>query len=267
MKKWFRNISNYWRFVNNRRIDISQPVFPLKLTLVCIASLITLPLVALLLLDPIYVEDYLSMERNPHPVWLLITDMGKSDWVLYPTGIVMIGLSVISADRFRKSRKIVWHRMYLNVHYLFTAVAFSGLIVLILKAVFSRARPEFLTGQGVWESKYLMFAYEFSSFPSGHSTTAGALAMSLSLMFPRIAWFFMPVGFLIALSRNAVYAHFPSDSVAGFLFGLFFTYFYARYFARKRLLFHFTGTGSVSLRGEGRNHMGLLSSLKSRKNK
>ena len=262
MQKWFRNIADYWRFIANRRKDASQPVFPRNLTAWGALILILAPLFTLVFVDPVYVEQILRGETPPDPIWQTITDLGKSDWILYPTGIALIGLSLMSADRFRKAHQIVWHRIYLNVHYLFTTVALSGLAVQALKALFARARPEYLTGPGVWESKHLAFVYDYTSFPSGHSTTAGAAAMALTLMFPRLGWFFIPAGMLIALSRNAVYAHFPSDSCAGFLFGMLFSYFYARYFARKRLLFAFAGTGKLRLRGEGNAHMALFTPIK-----
>ncbi|MGI9400523.1 MAG: phosphatase PAP2 family protein, partial [Rhizobiaceae bacterium] len=87
--------------------------------------------------------------------------------------------------------------------------------------------------------------YEFASFPSGHATTAGAAAIALALLFPRLRSLFVVAGIWVAISRPALGVHFPSDVLAGFCFGAAFTYCYARSFARKRLLFAFTKNGQV----------------------
>ncbi|MGC4807931.1 phosphatase PAP2 family protein [Micromonospora sp. DT233] len=57
------------------------------------------------------------------------------------------------------------------------------------------------------------------SFPSNHSTIAGALAVAVLLLSPRLAWFAIPVGALSAFSRTFVGVHYPHDVIAGFLLG------------------------------------------------
>ncbi|MFD6415608.1 phosphatase PAP2 family protein [Streptomyces sp. NPDC060194] len=57
------------------------------------------------------------------------------------------------------------------------------------------------------------------SFPSNHSTIAGAAAVGLALAWPRLAWFTVPMALLMALSRVFVGVHYPHDVAAGLLLG------------------------------------------------
>lgn len=57
------------------------------------------------------------------------------------------------------------------------------------------------------------------SFPSNHSTIAGALAAAILLLSPRLAWYTVPLAALAAFSRTFVGVHYPHDVVAGLLLG------------------------------------------------
>jgi len=156
------------------------------------------------------------------------------------TGFILVIMSLIRADRFGGQKRVT---------YFFTAVAFSGLLALLMKNAIGRARPPIVEGMQVWQMSPFGDNYDFASFPSGHATTAGAVSMALALMFPRAAGLFLLAGIWIAASRAVIGVHFPSDAVAGLLFGALFSWLYARSFARKRLLFEFGATGRLKLRG------------------
>ena len=119
------------------------------------------------------------------------------------------------------SGRIAVHDMAMKLYFLFSAVAFSGLLVLLLKNLIGRARPHFHDGEGVWTSASFQGKYAFASFPSGHSTTAGALMMALILLFPKWRWLFIAAGLWIAATRTILGVHFPSDAVAGLGLGGF----------------------------------------------
>ncbi|MFF3867154.1 phosphatase PAP2 family protein [Micromonospora sp. NPDC001898] len=57
------------------------------------------------------------------------------------------------------------------------------------------------------------------SFPSNHSTIAGALAAVILLLSPRLAWYAVPLAVLAAFSRTFVGVHYPHDVAAGLLLG------------------------------------------------
>ncbi|GAA3150060.1 phosphatase PAP2 family protein [Streptomyces rectiviolaceus] len=62
-------------------------------------------------------------------------------------------------------------------------------------------------------------AYGDWSFPSNHSTIAGAAAVGLALAWPRIAALTLPMAVLMAFSRVFVGVHYPHDVAVGLLLG------------------------------------------------
>jgi membrane-associated phospholipid phosphatase len=57
------------------------------------------------------------------------------------------------------------------------------------------------------------------SFPSNHSTIAGAAAITLALARPVLGWLTVPMALLMAFSRVFVGVHYPHDVAAGLLMG------------------------------------------------
>ncbi|BCL15114.1 phosphatase PAP2 family protein [Micromonospora sagamiensis] len=57
------------------------------------------------------------------------------------------------------------------------------------------------------------------SFPSNHSTIAGALAATILLLRPRLGLLAVPLALLAAFSRTFVGVHYPHDVVGGVLLG------------------------------------------------
>jgi undecaprenyl-diphosphatase len=72
-----------------------------------------------------------------------------------------------------------------------------------------------------------------------------AFGVALALLFPRLRWLFLCLGFWIAASRAFVGAHYPSDVLAGGLLGVLTSWLLARVLARYRLIFGFAGDGSL----------------------
>jgi len=251
---WFQRIGSWFSFVSGRRLDTRFAVLTPLPGVILIASMIAC-LAIVHLYDQTYLAIVKSGQTDGNTFFEIITMIGKSDWILYSTGLVILLLSIFSADRFRGKLHGVWHRVFLTFYFAFTSVAFSGLITVLFKFLFGRLRPPFVEELTAWKSVPFTPGYEFASFPSGHSTTSGALAMVLALLFPRFAIIFLPLGVLTAASRSFIGVHFPSDVLAGLTIGMIFTYVYARSFARKRLLFHFDDSGKLALRGEGRGHL------------
>ena len=99
------------------------------------------------------------------------------------------------------------------------SVALSGLLVNLLKVLFGRARPRLLDQFGAHYFDPLTFGYLNASFPSGHSTTVGAIVGILMIWFPRWSLLIVELGLFFAATRIAAQAHYPSDVVAGFLLG------------------------------------------------
>ncbi len=93
------------------------------------------------------------------------------------------------------------------------AIVVTGLLVMTLKLIFRRRRPE-----GHWGGIYRKT--DPNSFPSGHAARAALLAVLIPAWGPpwmaplAIVW-----GPLVALARVAMGVHYISDVVAGMLLG------------------------------------------------
>jgi len=96
-----------------------------------------------------------------------------------------------------------------------TAVAASWTVAEGAKYLFDRTRPF------VWDTEIapLIKTPSSSSFPSGHSATAAAGALTLSFLYPPFAPVLVVAGFLVVLSRVYLGVHFPVDVLAGVIIG------------------------------------------------
>jgi undecaprenyl-diphosphatase len=84
------------------------------------------------------------------------------------------------------------------------------------KYLFDRARPF------IWDTEIapLIKTPSSSSFPSGHSATAAAGALTLSALYPVFAPALVAAAFLVVLSRVYLGVHFPFDVLAGVAIGM-----------------------------------------------
>ncbi len=91
----------------------------------------------------------------------------------------------------------------------------AGLLVQIPKFIFGRPRPYLnLPDEFAW------FHPEWNSFPSGHATHWFALVGALAIFSPRLVFLTVPLAATAAIARFIVNAHYPTDLLAGMLFGL-----------------------------------------------
>lgn len=141
-----------------------------------------------------------------HTPWLdqlmrLITSLGNVGWIWVAIGVGLL--------LFRRTRRMG------------TAVLLAllaGYLVgnLFLKPIVARARPCWLEP----DVALLISVPGDYSFPSGHSLTAFAAAMSI--WYQNRSWGLaaLTLAALIAFSRLYLFVHFPSDVLCGILLGL-----------------------------------------------
>lgn len=180
-----------------------------------------------------------------HDVFQVVTDWGRSNGVLQPTGIALLVLLFGDWRGIARSIRAAWAELGALIGYVFFAVAGAGILVNILKQLIGRARPVNFDEEGWLSFDAFSFDYANASFPSGHSTTAGAAMTALALIFPRLRVPIIVVGVLIAFSRVVVGAHFPSDAVAGLAVGIAFSYLTARFLLGRRIAFGLDRAGHI----------------------
>ncbi|MCF6291682.1 MAG: phosphatase PAP2 family protein [Desulfobacterales bacterium] len=113
--------------------------------------------------------------------------------------------------------------------FVFLSIVFSGLLLNLVKTMIGRYRPRYFLADNLYGFQPFNFDFGMNGFPSGHSQTAWALMISLSLLFPRYTAAFVFFAALVSASRVFVSAHFVSDILMGSYMGMFLTlYLYTR---------------------------------------
>lgn len=250
IKTWFSNFTGFFQLIGNRKVVETNSLIPSWPTfgLLCLLVLIAVVFLSVYA-DPVYVEWFkVNNTDDPTSIYSKTTDLAKVDPYLIVSFVMMMIISIWKIAPGSKHELTKWHHWFMGYYFIFTTIAFSGLITLLLKHVFGRVRPNANDGSAVWQSFPFEGGYDFLSFPSGHSTTAGAIAMIVYLFAPRLAPFGFAFALWIGISRLGVGAHYPADVLAGLAVGTIFTWIYARSFARKRLLFQFDQKGKLAFR-------------------
>lgn len=179
-------------------------------------------------------------------VWFFneITDFGKSGWFLWPLGILFLALAALPQNLSAMSRAVLAAVM-VRVGFLFVAIGAPGLFAAIVKNMIGRARP----GVGGSVNPYLFDPFywtpAYASLPSGHSTAAFAVLAAFGTLWPRARTVLLIYALLIAVSRVAVTAHYPTDIAAGALTGLIGVLLVRRWFALQRLGFSIQDDGQL----------------------
>lgn len=170
------------------------------------------------------------------------TDIGKSTFYLVSALAIMTVISLGDWRRRHVSGKARLALVYSQAFYVLASIAFSGILANVVKFFAARARPKFVDILGPYDffSRWGI-GYDFTSFPSGHATTFGALAAILVLWYPRLRPFTFSACLAGAFSRIAAGAHYPSDVIAGFGLGFLFSIFLSRVLARRNTVFRLAG--------------------------
>lgn len=178
-----------------------------------------------------------------------LTRLGKSDWILIPSGVALIALSLVKTKTLSHRARARMFRWNVTLSYIFIGVGLPSLIATLIKRIIGRPRPYLFSEAGLFGFHPFSADASFASFPSGHATTIGAMTMVMSLLAPRFRHVFFVIGVLVGFSRVGVGAHYPSDVIVGFLFGATMAYVVAKLFAAHGLLFLDTpGTVRITVR-------------------
>ena len=182
---------------------------------------------------------------TPSLWWLrIVTDFGKDEYVLAVLAASLIALAIVS-PALRGIQRSLLLGLGTRLQFIFCAVAFSDLITEVLKYCVGRGRP-FVGGEAnAFHFSHFAGNPAYYSFPSGHATTAFALAMAVSAVWPQARVAMAIYALIIAVSRLVLLAHHPSDVVAGAMVGIVGTVFVRYWFAARRLGFAIQQDGSI----------------------
>ena len=170
-------------------------------------------------------------------VFSLITQTGTSGWILGITAVLGLYLSTSRWEEMPRAKRLQRINWYSDANFAFFTIALSGIAANLIKNTIGRARPSQMDSLGAYYFDFAAFESHFASFPSGHSTTSGALGMVLILLFPRYWPIWLVFAILGGVSRVFVGAHYPSDVLAGLAFGAGFVLLAARWLALRGTMF------------------------------
>lgn len=183
------------------------------------------------------------------PNWLVrffnfITDFGKSGWLLWPLGVILLAIAAVSPYIARRGA-LVLASVAVRVMFLFAAIALPGLFTNLVKGLIGRARPfvsgiadPFVFNPFVWRPEY-------ASLPSGHGTTALSVLVAFGVLWPRARFVLWGYAVLICLSRVVITAHHPSDVLASAAVGGIGALLVRHYFAARGLGLRIGPDGAV----------------------
>jgi membrane-associated phospholipid phosphatase len=182
---------------------------------------------------------------TPSLWWVrILTDFGKDEYVLAVLAALLIAVAIVS-PALRGIRRSLLLSLGTRLQFIFCAVAFSNLITEVLKYCIGRGRP-FVGGEAnAFHFSHFAGNPAYYSFPSGHATTAFALALAVSAVWPQARIAMAVYALIIAASRLVLLAHHPSDVVAGAMVGIVGAMFVRYWFAARRLGFAIQRDGSI----------------------
>lgn len=179
-----------------------------------------------------------------------VTRFGESGWIFALAAVVTIGAVLARGRGFGARIDAALGALAGRAFFVIAVNAVSGLLSLVLKMTFGRARPRLYDMVGPFHFDVFSVKSSVLSFPSGHSVTAFATAVALAFMAPRFGKALILAAVLIGASRVVTGAHYASDVIAGMALGVATVIFMRRAFAARGIVFRERPAG-IELRGAG----------------
>jgi membrane-associated phospholipid phosphatase len=182
---------------------------------------------------------------TPSLWWVrILTDFGKDEYVLAVLAGLLVAVAIVS-PALRGIQRSLLLGLGTRLQFIFCAVAVSSLVTEVLKYSIGRGRP-FVGGEAnAFHFSHFAGNPAYYSFPSGHATTAFALAFAVSVVWPKARVAMAAYALIIAATRLVLLAHHPSDVVAGAMVGIIGAMFVRYWFAARRLGFAIQRDGSI----------------------
>lgn len=230
-------------------IDLTKP-WPLGLDsrrwpLFCLAVVLGVALLA-------QIDIWASQSTIAWPdLWrapfFFITDYGLSDWVLIPSLTIFI-LALVAGRLLKDLPGLAAREVATLSGFVFLGVGVPGLMANLIKRLIGRGRPTEYDVSGAFSFQNVVNDWSFQSFPSGHTTTAIALAFVIGFLWPRLFMLFLAIGIVVSFSRVPIGMHYPSDVFGGLVVGMLGAYLVRNIFARRGWLFGTLPDGRIVAR-------------------
>lgn len=230
-------------------IDLTKP-WPLGLDsrrwpLFCLAVVLGVALLA-------QIDIWASQSTIAWPdLWrapfFFITDYGLSDWVLIPSLTIFI-LALVAGRLLKDLPGLAAREVATLSGFVFLGVGVPGLMANLIKRLIGRGRPTEYDVSGAFSFQNVVNDWSFQSFPSGHTTTAIALAFVIGFLWPRLFLLFLAIGIVVSFSRVPIGMHYPSDVFGGLVVGMLGAYLVRNIFARRGWLFETLPDGRIVAR-------------------
>lgn len=202
-----------------------------------------------LIIDPMILTVARKADLESLRVLRVLTFLGKSGWILISTGVLIVLFAWMRANQTAPKRYAGYGLAQRLLMFAFATIALAGMASTLLKNILGRARPKLFDQLGAIDFQPFTFEYDFTAFPSGHATTAGALAGVLAIIWPCARMPLFIVAAWVASTRFLIGAHYFTDAVAGCAMGLAFAYFLRDRLARRGWFFRKHEDGSITIRG------------------
>lgn len=171
------------------------------------------------------------------------TNFGLGGWYLVPAALWLVVANLTDWRSLPRRKLAAFYGWTCVASLVLAGIAFSALVVNVLKYGIGRARPQLFDEFGVLSLHPFAMQARFASFPSGHATTMGVMFGIVLLVFPRQRYIALAFAVWVALTRIFVGAHYPSDTVVGFGLGFACAVLTALVFARLGFIFSAPGPG------------------------
>jgi membrane-associated phospholipid phosphatase len=210
---------------------------------------LSIVLLGILVIDPFMLERSKVLMPEARRFLRAITDIGRSNWMLIPTGAAIAVALVLRKRHVGFRNSAAYGLIASTIGFVFVGIGGAGLIANLTKNIVGRARPELYDSVGPLAFKPFAFDADWASFPSGHATNIFAFATVIGMLWPKGRVLLYTVAAWIAASRVLIGQHYTTDVVLGAILGTVFPYFVRDRFAARRWLFERTAGGGYRLRG------------------
>ena len=131
---------------------------------------LSLVFLGFLLIEPVMLERARTLTPETRKFFRTITDIGRSNWMLIPTGAALV-LALVLRKRHVGFRNSAGYGLIVGtIGFVFVSVGGAGLIANLAKNIIGRARPKLFDQVGVLDFKLFAFDPDYASLPSGHAT-------------------------------------------------------------------------------------------------